>query len=60
MASVHVPTVFRHPNGGVGSYYFGFGYYRMRSSWDATVLFDNVAEGPTRPSVAGDRRKRRG
>lgn len=58
MASVHFPTVFRHPNGSVGSYYFGFGYYRMRSSWDATVLFDNVAEGPTRASLAGAAGKR--
>lgn len=58
MASVHFPTVFRHPNGDVGRYYFGFGYYRMCSSWDATVLFDNVAEGPTRASVAGRARKR--
>ncbi len=51
MASVRFPTMFRHPNGSVGLYYFDFGYYRLRSSWDATVLFDNVAEGPTRASL---------
>jgi hypothetical protein len=52
MASTHFPTVYRHPNGIIGRYYFCFGYYRLRSSWDATVLFDNVAEGPTRASTA--------
>ena len=57
MASVHFPTVYQHPNGSVGQYYFGFGYYRLRSSWDATVLFDNVAEGPTKASVARTGRK---
>ena len=58
MVRVHFPTVFLHPNGSVGSYYFGLGYYRLRSSWDATVLFDNVAEGPTRASLAGIGRRR--
>jgi hypothetical protein len=51
MASVHFPTMFRHPDGSVGRYYFDFGYYRLHSSWGATVFFDNVAEGPTRASV---------
>jgi hypothetical protein len=60
MANVHFPTVYRHPDGSVGSSYFCFGYYRLRSSWDATVLFDNVAEGPTRASVTTGKRKRRG
>jgi hypothetical protein len=57
MASVHFPTVYQHPDGSVGRYYFGLGYYRLRSSWDATVLFDDVAEGPTRASVARSTRK---
>ena len=58
MADVHFPTVYRHPDGTVGDYYFCFGYYRLPASWDATVLYDNVAEGPTRASIA-TRKKRR-
>jgi Polysaccharide lyase len=59
MASVHFPTMYRHPDGSVGHHYFDFGYYRLRSSWNATVLFDNVAEGPTRASVKTRRRNQR-
>jgi hypothetical protein len=58
MANVHFPTVYRHPDGNVGDYYFCFGYYRLHSSWDAAVLFDNVAEGPTQASTAMGSRKR--
>jgi hypothetical protein len=58
MANVHFPTMYRHPDGSVGNYYFCFGYYRLRSSWNATVLFDNVAEGPTRASVKARRAPR--
>jgi hypothetical protein len=53
MANVHFPTVYKRPDSSVGNYYFCLGYYRLRASWDATVLFDNVAEGPTRASIAG-------
>jgi hypothetical protein len=51
MASVHYPTMYKHPDGSVDRYYFCFGYYRLRASWAARVLFDNIAEGPTRASV---------
>jgi hypothetical protein len=51
MANVRSPNLYRHPDGSVGNFYFAFGYYRLISSWDATVLFDDVAEGPTRASV---------
>ena len=51
MTRVRFPTMYRHPNGSLGDYYFCFGYYRRRAAWDATVLFDDVAEGPTRASV---------
>jgi Polysaccharide lyase len=57
MASVHFPTMYRHPDGSVGDYYFCFGYYRRRASWDATVLFDDVTEGPTRGSVTRSKRR---
>jgi hypothetical protein len=60
MASVQFPTMYRHPDGSVGNYYFCFGYYRRRASWNATVLFDNVAEGPTRASVARGKRRSTG
>jgi hypothetical protein len=53
MANAAFPTVYRHPNGTVGSYYVDFGYYRLRASWDASVLLDDVAEGPSRRSVLG-------
>jgi polysaccharide lyase-like protein len=50
--NVHGPNVYQHPDdGSVGNSYFAFGYYRLSSSWDATVYFDDVAEGPTRGSV---------
>jgi Polysaccharide lyase len=60
MVNIHFPTVYRHPDGGVGQYYFNFGYYRLRGSWTAKVLYDNVAEGPTRGSISpgGNRRRR--
>jgi hypothetical protein len=51
MTSVHFPTMYRHPNGSVRNYYFSFGYYRRKASWSATVLFDDVAEGPSRASI---------
>jgi hypothetical protein len=60
VANVHFPTVYRHPDGSVGDYYFSFGYYRLRASWHATVLFDNVAEGPTRASISTGGKKKRG
>lgn len=56
--NVHFPTVVKHPDGSIGNYYFHFGYYRLPSSWHATVLYDDVAEGPTRPSVATHAPKR--
>jgi len=51
IARVDGPTIYRHPNGSVGNSYFSFGYYRLRSPWRASVLFDDVAEGPSRASV---------
>jgi hypothetical protein len=59
MVNVHFPTVHRHPDGSVGRYYFGFGYYRLPGSWIARVMYDNVAEGPTRASVSMGGQKRR-
>jgi Polysaccharide lyase len=56
MASLNFPTMYRHPDGSLGNYYFCFGYYRRSASWGTTVLFDDVAEGPTRASVARRRK----
>ena len=58
VVSVHFPTAYRHPDGSIGQYYFNFGYYRLRGSWKATVLYDNVAEGPTRGSVSPGEQRR--
>jgi hypothetical protein len=52
IVNVHFPTVVQHPDGSVGNYYYAFGYYRLPASWDATVLYDDVAEGPTRASIS--------
>jgi hypothetical protein len=51
IVNVHFPTVVQHPDGSIGNYYYAFGYYRLPASWDATVLYDDVAEGPTRASI---------
>jgi hypothetical protein len=58
MVSLHFPTLYKRPDGSLSSAYFQCGYYRLASNFSATVLLDNIREGPTRKSVSFGRHAR--
>jgi len=50
--STSFPTLYRHSDGSSSINGFGLYNYRLSANWADTVLFDDVAVGPTQASVS--------